>query len=301
MLEIIEYNIDFKFKNINKLEWCDEFVMNEKWNYIKIKDIRTIEMKYMDKIPFNKHKDSEDDIILYNNSRWIYLNTKNNTGKTIINKEDTIEIPNLEIYDITKEIYISIYKFDFEFHTMITILQQKEYVNILEHKNIFLDEGIIEYKKLKIKIYENILSYTGNENETFREFYTKIEKIYNEEHEYILNIFNNVNKTNNKKHKSIAYNTWYKAERENQSEWPEISNIKIENSIEFPKNSGVYYYTKENNYIGLAKRNDYNIEKLIPKIYKTNHMLNEKSYLYNYIIKDKILEKRKNKHSFHYK
>nr|CAC08229.1 hypothetical protein [Schwanniomyces etchellsii] len=282
MTEIIEYKLKFTCKPYNKLLWFDNFICNEEWQIIRINDIKKIEKAYMDKNS-NTYTEKNYDIALYRKNKWVTI--KNNNGITIVPNKDDFKIPGLII---DKKEYIpilTIYKFDYDFHVLLTILQRCEKCVLVEKIKLAYVEAKIKFDKTDLTINGNVISYRGTNQQKFKCICNEINKMYKNEYKDIKSIMDLLDKPNidpKFTHKSLAYRTWYNAKRENQREWPLISTIKTENSIEFPKNSGIYYYYPDK-YVGLAERKDINSEKCIPKIYKTNHLNNTNSILYKYI------------------
>nr|CAJ57283.1 hypothetical protein [Millerozyma acaciae] len=290
MMETLEYIVKFKYKEPDYLIWFDDMKLSKNYPIIRIKDRKNLEKSYMDKLannePFKDYK-----IAIYNKNKWITL--KDGEGETITCSKQKIEIPNIEIYEYSFQPILTTYTFDYDLHTLLTILQLDERITILEYKDLILKEGRFMFNKIKIYINYKILSYRGKNQQEFKQICKEIKNIYNEEYKTIKTLMDKCDKIENyKTHKSIAFRTWYNAKRENQREWPFIDTKPNKNSIEFPKDSGVYYYYP-NGYVGLAIRNDINSEKYIPRIYKTNHLENKNSILYKYINNIEIKEEVK--------
>lgn len=290
-MEILEYELDFIYEIKDELLWVDNFIPNNEWEIIRIKDKKTIQKSYMDRNPVSQPKNNYK-IAIYNKNKWITLN--NNKGNTVISGVNIPNIPNLKIKEFDLTPILSIYKFDFDYHTLITILQNNENVTILEYKRAALTEIKLMYKNMKLYINGALICYRGKENSKFKIIVREIEEEYkaqNKEIKKLMDMLDHPIVNPAKTHKAIAFKTWYNAKRENQREWPLISNKKEKNGIEFPKYSNIWYYYP-NKYVGLAKRNDINSEKFIPKIYNTNHLNNHNSILYMYLnnidIKEKI-------------
>lgn len=283
-MQIIEYKIIFTYTEIHNLLWSDNFELNSEWEILRIKHTKTIQKSYMNRSPYIEPK-QDYNIALYTKNQWICFDTKANKGSFISNSKEEIKIPNINIIDYNCTPYLVNIKSEFDFHIMMTLLTQRDNIKILEFKRPALTEALIIANDLKIEIYDSLFSYKGDKIKEFNELVQKLLIIYEKESEEIKILFSKLDESIPKTkytHKALAYKTWYKAKRENQSEWPLISITKQKNSIEFPKNSGIYYYYP-NKYVGLAKRNDNNDEIFIPKIYRTNHLENKKSYLYNYL------------------
>ncbi|KAG2172424.1 hypothetical protein INT43_004966 [Umbelopsis isabellina] len=140
-------------------------------------------------------------------------------------------------------------------------------VIILEHKNVSLVRARTE------------------EHDLFYDFCKRVAIKYENESEMYLKLFNQLPPAEvepGKTHLALAYDVWYRGSRENQREWPEISTYPKENSIEFPKASGIWYTPPEGRYIGLSLRHDDNIYKYIPRIYIRDQRLYN-SYLRDYL------------------
>ncbi|WP_375667032.1 hypothetical protein [Bartonella sp. CL26QHWL] len=273
-IHIIEYKIEFRYRIDDILLWCDQFQLNEEWEILRIKTNRKMQKTFMDRSP-SVEPQKDYDIALYTKNKWICL--KDNTGYVVSNLNKKPEIPNLEIKSFTATPFLTVINKEFDFHTFMTILHLKDNIKVLEFKRPSLKEGLITYNNMRIEIYDKLIVYKGEKQKEFLKFVNSLTF----EDEQISNIMNMLDKDDTKTHKSIAYLTWYKAKRESQNEWPLISTERKENSIEFPKNSGIYYYYP-NKYVGLAKRNDDNPQLFIPKIYKLDHLKNENSFLYKY-------------------
>lgn len=200
------------------------------------------------------------EIALFNKNRWIYLH--GGIGTTTGN---TLEIPNLKIENIEKIPIAIIYEDNFGFHEMVTVMQMQEEITVVEYKKLTLKEAIIIYRKLKINVYNCLLTYKGKYIDEFKYFCKYILKKDQNQQKSISLLFSRLEPCNTDTYKSLAYETWYKAKRENQTEWPLISKYPKENSIEL---DGVWYWYPER-YVRLIKRRDDNIQPLIPKVFKT--------------------------------
>lgn len=258
----IDYTIYFKYNIENIFEWCDEFKLNKEWEIIRINKIRNVEKSYMGKKPYQL-TNKEYEIAIFNKNRWIYLNK----GEGITNGM-TLNIKNLDYKIIKKEPKTVIFKKNFDFHVMMTVIQSKENIKIVENKKLSIKEGVLISNKLKMNIYNSIISYRGKYHNEFKCFCENIYNIYLNEKDEIETLFKKLSITDSNTHKSIAYKTWYKAKREIQNEWPNISTVKIENGIEFPENSNIWYYGNNNTKVKLIKRKDDNDEIYIPKLFK---------------------------------
>lgn len=282
MIEVVEYKLVFKYNKIDNYVWSDNFLLSEYWQILRLRGYRIMQKSYMGRSPYTEPK-NDYDIALYSQNKWYCL--KDGSGEVTSPLREKPNIPNLDIISCNFEPHLTIYKFDFNFHVMMVLLNQKEDIKILEFKRISLTEGLFIYNKMKINIYGSILSYKGNNYKEFEEFCDSIKKEYINESPILIKLLSKLDEeeiNSNKTHKSIAYKTWYKAKRENQNEWPKISNNEVNNSIEFPKDSNIWYYYP-GKYVGLAKRNDDNPDKLIPKIYEKDHSKLENTHLYSYI------------------
>lgn len=282
-MEVIEYKIEFIYKQIDEYVWSDNFILSEEWEILRLKKTRTIQKSYMHRSPYTE-PNYPYSIALYSKNKWYCL--KDTNGVVISQTKTPPIIPNLEILSCCFTPFLTTYSFDFDFHVMMTILHLDDEIKVLEFKRPSLREGTIIYNNLKINVYNSLFSYKGENNSEFKYFCKYIHSLYNEDYTKILNLYSKIGPSHYT-HKSIDFRTWYKAKRENQQEWPKISLTKVENSIEFPLNSNIWYYY-ENKFIGLAKRNDDNPLQLIPKIYKKDHSTNENTYLYHYIKTGKL-------------
>lgn len=275
-MEIIEYNTEFKYEIKDDYLWVDNFKLSDEWEIIRLKKMKIVQKAFMNRSPYIEPT-KEYTIAIYAKNKWYILH--NGIGKVTTTKKE-LEIPNLKIIECKFEPLVAIYKYKFDFHIMMIIINLREDVTVLEFKKVAEKEGIIVYNKIKINVYNELFSYRGDKHNIFTTFCEEMIKDYNNNKARIEKLFS-IFKKSEHTHKSLAFNIWYKAKRENQQEWPLISNKKQINSIEFPLNSGIYYYHPEK-YVGLSKRNDDNEIELIPKIYKTDHSKKENTYLYYY-------------------
>lgn len=277
-MQYIEFKIEITFKKPKYwLLWADEQTLNDSMEIIRIKGMRTIEKYYKEKLCKIKPQGNYDIAILLNN-RWITI--KNDTASFIATTDKLPDL-NLEIFSKKCTPILSTYSFNFDFHTLLCCICENNDILILENNKNYTEATII-YKSLKISAYSSLLAYRGENIKTFEEICKEFEEIYSNYSNQILNIFNKIDEEkpcSSLNHKSIAYKTWYNAKRQNQREWPKIS--KISGEIEFPKNSGIYYY-HEFKHVGLAKRTDANSENFIPKLYNSDHLNSKSSILYKY-------------------
>nr|WOL75530.1 putative maintenance function [Saccharomycopsis selenospora] len=279
-LNVLEYFVKFTFEPINKLNWSDNFILDDNWQVLKLNNHRIITKTYKNKIPYNDIR-IEYDIALYNKTRWYCLDTTNNIGTVIRMSKEDINIPNLKILSVDYKPYVCYVKFNFDKDILLTMLLQNDEYESIERNNVYNKYLFID--NLKIEIFNSILRYKGVNYKEFYNMFKNIDSEYKIFEKDMLKIYKMINiEPEYISHESVGVLTWYKAKRENQNKWPDISLELKPNSIEFPKNSGIYYYSKDN-YISLAKRNDDNPELYIPKISKTNHLKNESSILYKYI------------------
>ena len=277
-MNILEFSYNFTFEYQNPLIFADNFKLTYEWCVLRINSLKTIEKTYCNKTPFNQPSVAFD-VALYNQSRWYYLNFDTCTGTVIKFNKQKIKIPGLNIINQNCKPYVSCIIFDFDLQIMLTMLNTKNNITIIE-KEIFPDKcKIILNNEFYIECGNSIFKYKGNNHKTFKIHIDKLKHEYQQFEKQVMNMYSILNlKLLYKTHESIAPKTWYKAKRQNQQkEWPKIVS---QGGIEFPKNSGIFY-DKTN--LGLARRIDDNDEKFIPKIYKTNHLKNEDSLLYKYI------------------
>lgn len=302
-MDIIEYKATFTYSLSHSLllVWFDNFTLSNIWEIIRIKYIKTIEKTYKNKIPVSSPK-SDYDIAIYSKNRWILL--KNGIGSTT-SSSTHLKIKNLEISNLSFHPILSTYSFKFDFHVLLTLIQMSDYAIILEKKNLSLTHTQVLCKNLRIKIYENVLSYRGDSIDHFTIIANDLMNLYSSEYYDIKNLYSSFNiklaVPPAACHLSIAYKTWYNAKRQNQREWPCISHLpptssNYKNLLEFPKNSNIFYY-HPTLYVALAERNDISSELYIPKLYKSDHYKNKKSILYNYI-NDSLPVKKENPPEF---
>lgn len=282
---ILRYYFKFTLNHIDALSFIDDFEFSEDWpfiQYIYVNNIIT--MGYANKFPQIVGKPSN--LCIFHKYNVYRIDTNTFTGNVICSGDECVPIPGWDMLSIERIPYTVVYRFDFDFHVMMTLLSMIDDVDILEDNQISLTQSIIMYHKTKIQVMHGILSYSGVDSvTTFRVFYKYIEKRYQEEHEDIEILFKNMPLSNSSNtHPAIDYDVWYRGARENQREWPLISRYCInDRSIEFPKQSGVWYTpTDDKHYVGLSKRHDDGIHRYIPTIYKTDHR-KRVSYLSDYI------------------
>lgn len=280
---ILRWYLEYNFNHIDFMRYIDEFQFSHEWPFIQItKGNEIISLGYMNKSPQITGKLSE--ICIFHRYTIYRINPHSCTGTVIVSGD--AQLPNLRL-NITKNVPYTIkYTFDFDFHTMMVILHSMDDVIILEHKNISLTKSSILYHSIKIEIVQSIFSYTGTEDhDVFNDFCERVKRKYNEESEPYIKLFNQLPPPTidpGKTHLALAYDVWYRGSRENQREWPEISTEPKENSIEFPKKSGIWYTPPTGKFIGLSLRHDDNIYKYIPRIYIRDQRLYN-SYLRDYL------------------
>lgn len=134
---ILEYMITFTFEPINKLNWCDNFNVDEDWPVLRVNNRRIIQKSYNNKSPYIDPK-IDYDIALYSKSRWYCLNTQNNTGTVIKTYDKNVSIPNLKIIEKDAKPHLSYAKFSFDLQILGIIINNNEKIEILE-KNIKKD------------------------------------------------------------------------------------------------------------------------------------------------------------------
>lgn len=284
---ILEYYISFTFRPINKIVWSDNFTPNEEWQVIRVNHLKIIEKAYCDKSPYNDPK-VDFDIALYSKTRWYCLNTDKNEGTVITFNKDNISIPNLIIETRNVRPHVMCCRFKFDMQILLTLILKKDGFETLELKNkTFDDKIVVMVDDMHIEVLNSIIKYKGLHKEKFNSICKNLYKEYYDYEKSILEIYNRIGvEPNYISYESIAPLTWHKGKRENQRGWPDIHVGEIENGVEFPKGSGIYYTGK---YVGLSKRSDDNPELYIPKIFNTDHLNNKNSILYRYINGVKII------------
>lgn len=282
---ILEYIVYFTFRNQNPLLFADNFKLDGEWEVLRINNIKNVEKSYCNKKPFNQPKENFD-IALFRKTRWYYLDFKKCTGFVVKFSNDPIKIPNLEIISQNSEPYVVCEIFNFDLQILLTLVNSMPNVEIIE-KKINERKCVIIHENLIIECSTSFLKYKYKEQEKFRSFVSELKELYDEYDDVIGKLYNIVGiEKKYLSHESLAPKTWYKARRENQQKWPEISTEPV--GLEFPKNSGIYYPQKN---VGLSKRSDDNNETYIPKLYKTNHSKNDKSFLFQYLNEDNDFKK----------
>lgn len=286
----LRWYLVFDFYHINLSKFIDNFDFNEDWSYIQYKHSNAIvSFGYMNRYPQITGK--MDDLILFHKYTTYRFNIKTNTGYVILSyNPDKLYIPCMKNINIVqRNSYTTLCMFDFDFHCIMTLFSTMEDVVILD-KHIHYTRSSILYNQLKIDVVNGHMCYTGfKDQDLFRKFCTDIEILYKKEAKKYIAIFdklkcNHDSIDSSTTHLALSYEVWYKGSRENQREWPIVSTkVLNDRSIEFPKNSSIYYTPlKENQYVGLSLRHDDNALLYIPKLYARDHRLIS-SYLYDYI------------------
>jgi hypothetical protein len=290
---IYQYYVKFTYKPINQLLWVDNFKVDETWQFVNIKNGgRNITRGYMNKSP--QLQTSSLPVSIYSCNRFYHFDCEKGVGYAIISNPSIPDIPGLNIIETEARPYTTVYEAKIDFHIMLTAINIMDEDAIIEAKNPSLTEATIYHQELYIKIYANIISYTGEEesnHKIFKEFCSKICDIYEAEYPRLQKLFDNpaIDKAEtdpSDAHFAIAYHTWFRAARENQRNWPAISrNPLSDKSIEFPSGSRHWYSPpkESSQFVGLALRHDDHPEKLIPKLYQTDQRLIESSQLYYYL------------------
>lgn len=280
---ILRWYLEYNFNHIDFMRYIDDFHYSHDWPFIQItKGNEVISRGYMNKSPQITGKPSE--ICIFHKYTIYRIDPYACTGNVIVSGD--AGLLNLTIKVTKKVPYTIKYSFEFDFHAMMVILHSMDDVIILEHKNVSLVRASILYHTIKIEVVQTIFSYTGTEeHDLFYDFCKRVAVKYKNESEIYLKLFNQLPPAEvepGKTHLALAYDVWYRGSRENQREWPEISTYPKENSIEFPKASGIWYTPPEGRYIGLSLRHDDNIYKYIPRIYIRDQRLYN-SYLRDYL------------------
>ncbi|PIA12624.1 hypothetical protein COEREDRAFT_21246, partial [Coemansia reversa NRRL 1564] len=296
--EEFQFFIKFKYKPIDTLLWIDNFELNEKWSFVHVKNGgRNITRGYMGKSP--QLQKTTFPVSIYSQSRFYHLDCENGIGDTIISTKTMPAIPKLTIIETNVQPYTTVCTNNFDFHTMLTIIDCFDESIVLEKKRPSLTDAEIYHQGLYIKVHANVISYTGKSIEKhniFKDYCKRIWEIYKAESPKLIEIFSSkmFDKPKvdpNTNHFAIAYYTWFRASRENQREWPIISQKPIsDRSIEFPAKSGHWYSPARGttpysikSFVGLAVRHDDHPEKLIPRLYKTDHRKTKNTNLHYYI------------------
>lgn len=280
----MKWYLEYKFNHIDILSYVDTFEFNDEWPYIQIvRGNQTVCLGYMDKSP--QITGNACDVSIFHKYTVYRIYKASCSGNVIVSGEASL--PGLQL-DITRKMpYTVKCQFDFDFHTMMVILATMDDVLIFEGTHVALTKASIMYQGMKIEVAQTVLSYTGVErHDFFRDFCHRLYGKYNRESEPIIKMFDilpDPQVDTAKTHLALAYDIWYRGARENQREWPSISTSPAnDRSVEFPKDSGIWYTPPEGKYVGLSLRHDDNIYKYIPKIYMRDHRLRS-SYLKDYL------------------
>lgn len=264
MINVIEFKVYFTYVIENLYKWCDDFEINEEWQILRLNKIKHVEKVYMERSPYLKTRKNYE-IALYTKNKWIYL--ENGQGEMTSFTED-INIPNLKIVNKIIKPNVTLYKLNFNLQVMLTIIGLNNEVIITETKTPAIKKALLIYNKLYIELYDDIFVFKGSNINEFEKFCKRFETEYKNKSKDIEELFNKVDVYKKDLYRSLAYKTWFRASRINQKEWPYITNVKIENGLEFPKDSGIWYYHDKYK-VALSKRHDDNNEIYIPKLYKT--------------------------------
>lgn len=264
MATIIKYELAFSYQIDDLDKWVDDFQVNREYEIIVYKGIRRVEKKYMDKTAQSKVP-KEFDVAIYNKNKWITM--KDGKGIAITSNKKLFNFV-INITDYSFNGILTLYSFKFEYHILITILGKMFDAKIINSKDIIECRAIIETMKLEINGRSIITK--NREIEEFEKLCKEIEYVYNKEEKRFKLLFDRLDKPvidPASTHKAIAYEVWYNAKRSNQREWPKISTTKVEGGLEFPENSGIYYW-HPSKIVGLNKRHDINSHEYIPTLYQ---------------------------------
>ena len=122
MKEVVEYKLVFKYNKIDNYVWSDNFILSEEWEILRLKGHRIIQKSYMGRSPYTEPK-NDYIIALYSQNKWYCL--KDGVGEVTSPIKEKPNIPNLDIISCEFEPHLSVYKYEFDFHIMITLLNQK--------------------------------------------------------------------------------------------------------------------------------------------------------------------------------
>lgn len=290
--EVLRWRVNFKYNNINLLVFADKFVLNDEWSYLQVNtSTTTIKLGYGSKNPQINHNNLG--LILYR--KYQIYNLYNDHGTVIMSSKVTelpiLDIPNLAINDIITIPYSSIYRFNFDFHVLLTVISSIDEIMISEKKELALNKALCYSNLIKFNIYHGIIAYTGDEHETFDKMCKKIHDIYLLESRQYIDLLSKIKETDDlpqNLHQVLDYELWYKASRENQRIWPMISRTKINNkSLKFRE---CWYTPSNNGYIKLVERYDDNPYIYLPRQYIKR--VNEANIIPNTVYKNETLYKR---------
>jgi hypothetical protein len=289
-MSIYRYHLAIKYHPFDTLKFADSFILNENWSYLSVKvGNRLLCRGYMNKSPYIAPNACSLMLVVKNTP--VYLNPELGTGWMISFNPECIAIPDIVVEEVISSIYTQVFERNFDFHVMMTVIACRIDVTILEHKKLSLASALIMHNGIKIEIHSGIIAYTGvgdDKHVMFKDFCTTVWEDYVIKYQrikYLYDMLDNVCIPDpNETHYAIAYKTWFSSSRENQREWPTPSRYKVnDKSIEFPKNSGIWYSSStDNTFVGITPRHDLHTEIYIPRIYKTDHR-KIKSYLSCYI------------------
>lgn len=292
-ISVIRWYIKFKYDHILNIFKCiDDYKPNDEWPFLQIiTNKQLISFGFENKTP-QISIDSKHNVFIFHKYDIFRLSTKTCTGEVVSSTITPDNIPFIPspLVLISNDPYTTLYRFEFDFHVMMTVISTIDNARIVESRTLCLTEGTVVYNGLKIEIHSGILSTSGyNTHVPFKNAAKLIHSIYIKQEKHISKLFNNINYTNTYidpalTHITIDYTTWYRGARENQREWPLISKSPINSkSIEFPLKSNIYYTpTEKHLFVGLNLRQDNNINKYIPTLYKKDH-LSIPSYLNDYL------------------
>lgn len=277
--ETFRWTIQFTYEPISVLHFVDNIELSDSWPYIRLQmGNRTVARRYMNRCPQIYGKVSP--LIMFSKTRMYRLNFEESIGCVISSTREFDTIPGLVIKTVKYEPYTTVFNKKFDFHIMLTAVAAINEAVVYEKKYVAKNKAIVVYQSLKFEIYGNNFAYTGQDShDIFKSFCEKAYGCYSVAYPKLSFVFDKLLKPEqdpNKTHYALAFRTWHRGARENQREWPAISNEKINSfSIEFPINSGIWYTPPPGMFVGLSLRHDDNPEKYIPKLYKVNHMLQD--------------------------
>lgn len=264
----IRWTAKFTYDTMNLLLFVDRFVMNDTWPYLRMRmGNRQIGLGYMDKKP--QIEDNHSSLVLF--SRYRFYKLESNHGQVVVSNQDDVCIPGLSFISLMFEPYTSLYRFNFDFHAMLTVMEMSNDILILESRGPALTRATILFQTLKIDVVAGTLAFTSeSDHDRFQNLAQALESRYHLEAEDYTTLYAMLDSPDihpAQTHLSLDYEVWYKGSRENQRVWPLISKERVsDRSVFF---HGYWYSPLDpDQHVGLTLRYDDNPHRYIPRVYK---------------------------------
>jgi hypothetical protein len=327
---IIRWSVKIKFKHIDLLEYIDDFKLNEDWAYLEFHDgKRVTTFGYEDKMPRISEHLNGDGLILFNKyqiyklyerydsnymfENYLYAETISSTKP---GEDPIIDIPGLEITSVKYFPYTSLFKFEFDYHVMLTIIDKNIKGDIINDSSSYLchrirmkgstqtkdrikdhafGRAVVSYDGLMIEVVENALIYSGDNQSKFYDIAQDLQYEYEEESGQYLDLFSLLDgyecsipclRENDIDHPHHSFNPRdsyfaldYEVWYKGARENQRIWPIISKGKINIKSvkfNNCWYTPYNINEFVHLSRRYDDNPYGLIPKIYKRDSIIENK-------------------------